>query len=315
MGPALVQVVRQLPSQPGVYRFGDGDGEVLYVGRAAQLRSRVASYWSDLGDRRHLQPMVAAVASIEALVCGSRHEAAWLERNVLEGAALPPWNRTPGGQETPAVIVLDRRRPRPRLVVAHLPHEPIAGGRVFGPFLGGLQVRRAVAGLHRLYPLAYTGTRISGTERAMAVERSVTEGDRDTLADALTAVLGRDPAAVAQAKAHLEALRQRAVSAEAFELAARIDGELSGLEWISSVQRVTTLSGEDADVFAWSRGLLVHFAVRSGRLQEWTSRRSDLADATSHLRVSPASWIDFAQRNADLAAALVSAAETTTRGE
>jgi hypothetical protein len=79
------------------------------------------------------------------------------------------------------------------------------------------------------------------------------------------------------------------------------------------VQRVTTLSGEDADVFAWSRGVLVHFAVRSGRLQEWTSRRSDLADATS--RVSPASWTDFAQRNADLAAALVSAAETTTRGE
>ena len=152
VGPALVQVVRQLPSEPGVYRFRDGEGEVLYVGQAAQLRSRVASHWSDLRDRQHLQPMVAAVASIEALVCGSRHEAAWLERNVLEGAALPPWNRTPGGQETPAVIVLDRRRPRPRLVVAHLPHEPIAGGSIFGPFLGGLQVRRAVAGLHRHTP-------------------------------------------------------------------------------------------------------------------------------------------------------------------
>ena len=115
--------------------------------------------------------------------------------------------------------------------------------------------------------------------------------------------------------ADLEALRQRAVSAEAFELAARIDGELSGPEWLSSVQRVTTLSGEDADVLAWSRGVLVHFAVRSGRLQEWTARRSDLADATSHLRVRSASWIDFAQRNADLAAALVAAAATTTRGK
>jgi len=149
----------------------------------------------------------------------------------------------------------------------------------------------------------------------MAVDRSVTERDRDSLADALTAVLRRDPAAVAQANAHLEVLRQRAVSVEAFELAARIDGERCGLEWISSVQRVTTLSGEDADVFACARGVLVHFAVGSGRLQEWTSRRSDLADATSHLRGSPASWTDFAQRNADLTAALVSTAETTTRGE
>ena len=64
------------------------------------------------------------MASIEALVCGFRHEAAWLERNVLEGAALSPWNRAPGSQEIHLVIVLDRRRPRPRLVVAHLPMSP-----------------------------------------------------------------------------------------------------------------------------------------------------------------------------------------------
>jgi hypothetical protein len=93
-----VQVVRQLPSEPGVYRFRDGEGEVLYVGRAAQLRSRVASYWSDLRSRRHLQPMVAGVASIEALVCGSRHEAAWLERNAggCCTTALEPDSRRPG---------------------------------------------------------------------------------------------------------------------------------------------------------------------------------------------------------------------------
>ena len=54
-----------------------------------------------------------------------------------------------------------------------------------------------MAGLHRLYPLAYTGTRISGTERAMAVERSVTEGDRDTLADAAASTyLPKAPAAL-----------------------------------------------------------------------------------------------------------------------
>ena len=60
MGQLLVRVVRQLPSEPGVYRFRDSEGEALYVGPAAQLRSRVASYWSDQRDRRHLQQMVAA---------------------------------------------------------------------------------------------------------------------------------------------------------------------------------------------------------------------------------------------------------------
>ena len=154
-----MRVVRQLPSERGVYRFRDSEGEALYVGRAAQLRSRVASYWSDLRDRRHLQQMVAAVASIEVLVCGFRRRdgvasaTCWRVLHYRPGTGLPAARRH-------LVIVLDRRRPRPRLVVAHLPHEPIAAGSIFGAILGGLQVRRAVAGLHRLYPLAYTGTRI-----------------------------------------------------------------------------------------------------------------------------------------------------------
>ena len=104
------------------------------------------------------------VASIEALVCGFRHEAAWLERNVLEGAALSPWNRAPGGQETPghcpgsAATQAQARCRAPS-------HEPIAAGSIFGAILGGLQVRRAVAGPHRLYPLAYTGTISAPNER------------------------------------------------------------------------------------------------------------------------------------------------------
>ena len=88
--------VARLPGSPGVYRFRDAGDRVLYVGRASALRSRVAWYWSDLRDREHLAPMVARVARIEAVSCDSAHEAAWLERNLLE-ASLPQWNRTPGG--------------------------------------------------------------------------------------------------------------------------------------------------------------------------------------------------------------------------
>ena len=130
--PGLVQMVRELPSEPGVYRFRDVEGAVLYVGRAAQLRNRVTSYFSGLRDRRHLKRMMAAVADIEVVLCGSRHEAAWLERNILE-AWLPPWNRTAGGQEVPVVITLDGRRPSPGVRLRHLPCESHEGVRIFGP--------------------------------------------------------------------------------------------------------------------------------------------------------------------------------------
>lgn len=187
--------------------------------------------------------MVAAVARIEAVVCASRHEAAWLERNLLE-VALPPWNRTPGGQEAPVVIALDGRRPAPGLRVAHLPQRATDGVRVFGPYLGGLQVRRAVSGLHRLHPLSYAGIRLTGAERAMADQRGVTDRDRDGLVEALLEILQRDPAAVRHARAELEEVRQRAAAEEAFELAARIHAELQGLDWISSPQRITVLSAD-----------------------------------------------------------------------
>jgi hypothetical protein len=58
----------RLPAAPGVYRFSDAAGRVLYLGRAVSLRRRVVSYWGDLGDRRHLAPMVARTAVLAAAV-------------------------------------------------------------------------------------------------------------------------------------------------------------------------------------------------------------------------------------------------------
>ncbi len=71
-------MIARLPLTPGVYRFRDAAGQVLYLGRATVLRRRVASYWLDSRDRGHLTPMVARVRGIEAVSCDSAHEAAWL---------------------------------------------------------------------------------------------------------------------------------------------------------------------------------------------------------------------------------------------
>jgi hypothetical protein len=128
------------------------------------LRSRVASYWSDLRDRGHLAPMVARVARIEVVSCDSAHEAAWLERNLLE-ASLPPWNRTPGGQESAVYIRLDAGSATPSLTVA-CQAEPTGQVRYFGPYLGGL--RRAVAALHRILPLCHAADRLVGAEHDLA---------------------------------------------------------------------------------------------------------------------------------------------------
>ena len=294
--------VGRLPRSPGVYRFLDAGDRVLYVGRASALRSRVASYWSELRDRDHLAPMVARVGRIEAVICDSVHEAAWLERNLLE-TSLPPWNRTPGGQETAVYIRMDAGPVHPGLSVAHQV-EPVNQVRYFGPYLGGLKVRQAVTALHRIHPLFYTADRLGGTERDLARVRGVNGDDRAALARSLTAILERQPPAVSWAHRQLEQLRDGAAHALAYELAARIQDEIGALSWVSCPQRITTMDAANLTIAGWSHGMLVQFLIRDGRLCGRSQRSCSHPDATDALAATPAAWRDFTQRNAELAARL-----------
>jgi excinuclease ABC subunit C len=295
-----------LPTTPGVYRFRDSAGRVLYIGRATHLRQRVTSYWGNLNDRAHLAPMVAAVAGIEAVSCASVHEAAWLERNLLE-ERLPRWNRTPGGQETPVCIRLDSGAETPGLAIAYHPH-PDPGATLFGPYLGGVRVRQAIAALHRVLPLSYTGGRLHGVARDLARNLGVTYRDRDRLAATLTAILRRDADAVAEVGGTLLERRDQATATLAFELAARIQAEIDALAWITCTQRATVLDHADLDVHGWADGVLVGFRVRAGRLCEWSQRPCSRSAANTLLATTPTEWAGFAQHNAVLAAGIAHAA-------
>lgn len=293
-----------LPGGPGVYRFRDTRGRALYIGRAVDLRRRVASYWSDLRDRRHLVRMVPQIVGVEAVACDSAHEAAWLERNLLE-KSKPRWNRVRGGLEVPVYIRLDRGRGSARLVVVHS-----AGGAadVFGPYLGGTQARLAVSALDRVLPLRYTGKGMSGSERDMARARGVALPDREALVATVMAVLRRQPAAIESVKQQLVGQRDRASASLAFELAARIQQEIEAVDWVVAEQKVTlSLPAADCDVYGWADGLLVQFEMRQGRLRTWTQRACDAGAAQGFLARTPEGWRAFAARSAELARRLADA--------
>ena len=293
-----------MPTGPGVYRFRDASGKALYIGRAADLRRRVASYWGGLRDRPRLRRMVVRVERVEALLCHSEHEAAWLERNLLE-QSKPRWNRMVGGLEVEVYIGLHD--------CLEVRHEPVGRGRVFGPYLGGDKVRLAVSGLHRVIPLAYAGERLGGFDREMARIRGVAPGSRPDLAEALAAVLSRDEAAAQRVRAELEARRDAAAGALAYELAARIHAEREALDWVLAEQRVTLPDpGSDLHVYGWADGILVSLTIRRGRVRVWAQRACGELDAKAKVDVTPDEWRAFAERNAALAARLACATTTAS---
>jgi excinuclease ABC subunit C len=281
-----------LPGGPGVYRFRDERGRVLYIGRAVDLRRRVASYWSELRGRRHLLRMVPQIRGVEAVACDSAHEAAWLERNLLE-KSKPRWNRARGGAEVPVYIRVDQTR----LTVVH----SAGGEQTFGPYLGGTQARLAVSGLDRVLPLRYTEKRMSGSERDLARVRGVRQPDQETLVAAVIAVLERRPDAVEAVKQQLVSQRERASANLGFELAARIQQEIEAIDWVVAEQKVTLPEGGDCEVFGWADGLLVHFGMRQGRLSTWKQSRCDERSADSYVKRTPEAWRPFAARSAELA--------------
>jgi excinuclease ABC subunit C len=290
--------VSRLPTGPGVYRFVDGPGRALYVGRAVDLRRRVGSYWGELRGRRHLRRMMPRIAGIEAIACDSGHEAAWLERNVLE-CSKPPFNRIRGGLEVPLFIVVDRDPPKLRAV-----HDTGPSDRAFGPYLGGTRVRLAMSGLLRAFPLHYASTRLTGTERELASVRGFAAAARTDLIAGVTAVLGRDPLAVSALASDLSARRDAAAAAVAFELAARLQAEIEALAWITQEQKVFQAGGGDATAYGYADGLLLQLNVRAGRIDGWQTLPAQPETAAPLVATSPPQWRAFAQRNAHLAAAL-----------
>ena len=286
--PAAVAL---LPASPGVYRFRDARGVALYVGRAADLRRRVSSYWGDLRGRSHLRRMVPQVAAVEALVCVSEHEAAWAERMLLEHRK-PRWNRIAGGLENPVYVRVDTSAPS--IAVVHEPPEA-DGVRCYGPFLGGTAARLAVAGLARVYPMAYARSHLTGTERDLARIHGVARADANALVEAVDQVLRRDPGAVAAVRSALVARREAAAGCEQYELAARIHEELGGLEWLVAPVR---LFRTDTDLVGVAGGMQVTLAFRSGRLRTWEQSRP-----TTEM-VAPPDWASTMTSNALLAATL-----------
>lgn len=295
---------RLLPEAPGVYRFRDESGRVAYVGRATNLRTRVRSYWGDLPDRPQLRRMITTIATVEAVVCASAHEAAWLERNLLQ-RSLPRWNRIRGGTETPDWLVVDDDPHSPGL---HLSFDaPTSAQEAFGPYLGYERSVLAREALLRVYPLQLTGSRPGASERALADARGVSSDQRADFAHRLRAVLGRDPGALADAEAGLVAARDRAVAQLAFETAQRVQLELGGLAWITAEQRVTGCAPEDVRVCGWADGVQFSLVATQGRLDRWVVRATEEAPGLRAAARTPPEWQEFARRNAELAATLARA--------
>ena len=146
----LSELVRQMPASPGVYLMKDAQGSILYVGKAANLRHRVRSYFSLAGnpDPKTGQ-MIARIADIDFFITASEEEALVLELNLIKRHS-PYYNVRLKDDKNFPYLRIDTSEDWPRLQITR--HLEGNGGRYFGPFASAKSIRRALKVVKDIFP-------------------------------------------------------------------------------------------------------------------------------------------------------------------
>jgi excinuclease ABC subunit C len=244
-----------LPNAPGVYRMLDAKGDVLYVGKANSLKSRVGSYARGQAHSNRIARMIGETSSMEFVTTATEMEALLLEANLIK-QLRPRYNVLLRDDKSLPYILLTGDHEAPQIVKHRGARK--RKGDYFGPFASVWAVNRTVNALQRAFLLRscndsyyenrtrpcllYQIKRCSGPctkEIALDEYAELAAEARAFLAGKSNAVKDRITAEMRTAAENLE-----------FERAARYRDRLAALSAIQGVQGVNTQSVEEADVFA-----------------------------------------------------------------
>lgn len=275
-----------IPTNPGVYRFFDSHGRVLYVGKAKNLRARLSSYFAPLHTmHERTRRMVTSASDVKWTVVGTEFEALQLEFTWIKEFDPPfniqfrddksyPYLAITMGEEVPRVFITRRRG--------------IPGAKYFGPYTKTWAIRETLEQVLRVFPVrscsdgvyrkaAATGRPCLlgdiGRCAAPCADR-VTPEDHRSIATQLGAFMaGRNDGYVDQLRAEMTA----ASDAQQYERAAKLRDAIEALLTVASKSSVVLDEGVDADVFGVARDELTAavqvFKVRGGRVRgvrAWT---------------------------------------------
>ena len=229
-GEALREQTTDVPSEPGVYRFLDGD-RVLYVGKAVDLRSRVRSYLAPRSER--IRRMVERASAIDIAVTETESQALLLEANLIK-RHRPRYNvRLKDDKSYPLVELTAHDVPQIRVT-----RDPETGSTVFGPFTDRGQVDTVVKALRDVYGIrGCSDHKYANRERpcldydiGLCTAPCTGEIDRDTYLADVTAVerfFGGETGVLSDP---LRREMDAAAQAERFERAANLRDALDAVE-------------------------------------------------------------------------------------
>jgi excinuclease ABC subunit C len=280
---ALQRKLDTLSDAPGVYLWKDAEGNVLYVGKAKRLKSRVRSYFKDdyLGSAR-LEYLRRNIADVETIVVSNEAQSLLLENNLIK-EYQPRFNVRLKDDKSYPSIAVTLGEPFPRVLVTR--RLDIPGARYFGPFTDVGLLRQTLAVVRRLYTVRSCHDDLPrerrdrpcldfhiGKCRAPCVGWQTQEEYRGMIGEVISFLEGR----TLDVRGKVREAMLEASSRQDYERAGDLRDQLRWLEQVDTPAGVEVIGTGDADVFGYARdgddAVGVLFRVRDGRVvarEQW----------------------------------------------
>jgi len=273
----LLQKIRTIPAEPGVYLYKNAEGEVIYVGKAKNLRSRVASYfhegrWEDA----KTGTLVREAADVDYIVVANNKEALALENNLIK-QRKPRFNILLRDDKTYPYVKLTLGERWPRVYVTRRLRKD--GSEYYGPYFPANLAYRIVDLIHRNFLIPSCKVDLTRFHPRPCLQYYIKRCLGPCVKDLTTPDTYQE--AVRDVKLFLEgrptdlsrSLRTRmeqSAAAQEYERAARYRDLISTVEQLQERQRMAAAEGDDADVFGYhcENGMLAVnlFHMRGGKM-------------------------------------------------
>ncbi len=274
----LYEKIRTLPTQPGVYLYKNAEGEVIYVGKAKNLRSRVRSYLLEASQANaKTGSLMREAVDIDYILVANEHEALALENNLIK-QRKPRFNILLRDDKTYPYVKLTLADRFPKVFVTRRLRKD--GSAYYGPYFPGNLAYRVVELIHRSFLIPSCKVDLSRYHPRACLQYYIhrclgpcveglttPEAYAQAVRDAQLFLEGRH----AELERVLTARMMAAAEAEQFEAAARLRDQLSTVHQLQEKQRIATAEqGDDADVFGYhyeDGSLAVNlFHMRNGKI-------------------------------------------------
>jgi excinuclease ABC subunit C len=254
----LLAKIRTIPTDPGVYLYKNAEGEVIYVGKAKNLRSRVASYfhegrWEDA----KTGTLVREAVDVDYIVVANNKEALALENNLIK-QRKPRFNILLRDDKTYPYVKLTMGERWPRVYVTRRLRKD--GSNYYGPYFPGNLAYRIVDLIHRNFLIPSCKVDLTRYHPRPCLQYYIKRCLGPCVQDLTTPEIYQE--AVRDVKLFLEGRptdlsrslhtrMEQAAAAEEFERAARYRDLISTVEQLQERQRMAAAEGDDADVFGY----------------------------------------------------------------